>query len=275
MTRQITFALVFGLAASTAAAQASQQRAMRFAGMDTNNDGVVTRAEWEGSTRAFEIEDWNGDGILSGEEVRPGAKRRARGADSRAPEPAYRPAAYDDWTASGFTALDLNRDGRISRDEWRFDIATFQRVDGDRDDALSRAEFTGEREEASGRNNRLPYLDSNKDGRVSRAEWRGTAERFDALDANRDGQLTRQELRAPAATPQSEAWRQGQARGLVEGRQAGKEDRERNQGWDLDGQRELETADSGYEARFGPRADYQTGYREAFRRGYREGWGAK
>ena len=67
----------------------------------------------------------------------------------------------------------------------------------------------------------------------------------------------------------------GYERGLVEGRSAGREDRERSQGWDLEGQRELEAADSGYESRFGARADYQSGYREAFRKGYREGYGPK
>ena len=46
----------------------------------------------------------------------------------------------------------------------------------------------------------------------------------------------------------------------------------RNQGWDLEGQRELETADSGYQPGLGPKVEYQAGYREAFRRAYREGW---
>ena len=48
---------------------------MRFQGMDTNRDGVITRQEWRGNARAFNNNDWNGDGILSGDEVRPGAQR--------------------------------------------------------------------------------------------------------------------------------------------------------------------------------------------------------
>ena len=69
---------------------------------------------------------------------------------------------------------------------------------------------------------------------------------------------------------QSVAYRAGYERGRQEGIQAGKEDKPR--GWDLEGQRELETADSGYEPRMGDRAEYQTGYRTGFRSGYREGF---
>ena len=38
--------------------------------MDTDRDGVVTRAEWRGSDQAFRNHDRNGDGVLSGAEVR-------------------------------------------------------------------------------------------------------------------------------------------------------------------------------------------------------------
>ena len=38
--------------------------------MDTDRDGVVTRAEWRGSDQAFRNHDTNGDGVLSGVEVR-------------------------------------------------------------------------------------------------------------------------------------------------------------------------------------------------------------
>jgi hypothetical protein len=57
-------------AASLASAQptsgvsaAVQERAagqMRFAFMDVNNDGRITRDEWKGSERSFINHDWNG-----------------------------------------------------------------------------------------------------------------------------------------------------------------------------------------------------------------------
>ena len=60
---------------------------------------------------------------------------------------------------------------------------------------------------------------------------------------------------------------------MTDGRQAGKEDRQRRDKWDLEGQRELEQADAGYRPEVGSRAAYQSGYRTGFRTGYREGFG--
>jgi hypothetical protein len=41
--------------------------------MDKNNDGVISRDEWRGNDRSFAQHDKNGDGKLSGDEVKPGA----------------------------------------------------------------------------------------------------------------------------------------------------------------------------------------------------------
>ena len=321
VAQRAALAVIFGAAiAGTALAQ--NQRTIRFAGMDNNRDGVITRKEWNGSDRSFEVHDWNRDGILSGEEVRPGARRPNTGDDTF--DSSEREYAFNDWTARGFTALDHNRDNRIGRDEWHFDLETFRRADHNNDGVLSRAEFLGENNTDDDRGDRFDYLDVNNDGRVARADWHGTAERFNALDDNRDGFLTRAEMRGTSEPPpdlftsvdvnrdnrvtrdewhwsrasfdgrddnrdgvltraefsgqtttatRTQAWIQGRDRGLIEGQQAGKEDRQGPKVWDLEGQRELETADSGYEPRFGSKADYQAGYREGFRRGYREGFG--
>src|SRR5438132_684121 len=56
--------------ASTAAAAPAQ---MRFAELDRNHNGIIERNEWRGSARQFAIHDWNGDNVLSGDEVRIGA----------------------------------------------------------------------------------------------------------------------------------------------------------------------------------------------------------
>ena len=42
---------------------------MRFRGLDTNRDGMVTWREWRGNRNSFRVHDTNGDGILSGAEV--------------------------------------------------------------------------------------------------------------------------------------------------------------------------------------------------------------
>ena len=326
VARRAALALILGAAVS-GTALAQNQRTMRFAAMDRNGDGVITRKEWNGSDRSFEVHDWNHDGILSGEEVRQGA-RRPEVRDEDTFDSSEREYGFNDWTARGFVALDHNRDNRISRDEWHFDVETFRRADHNRDGVLSRAEFLGEDAMDDDREDRFDYLDNNQDGRISRAEWHGTAERFDTLDDNRDGFLSKAEMRGTSEPPpdlfssvdinrdnritrdewhwsaasfngrdanrdgvltraefsgettgttgtQSQAWVQGRDRGLIEGRQAGKEDKQLRNAWDLEGQRELETADSGYESRFGSRTDYQAGYRDGFRRGYREGFGPR
>lgn len=322
----LAVALVLAVAGGqTAAAQSG--RAMRFQGLDRNNDGRITRAEWKGSDQSFKVHDWNGDGVLSGDEVRPGARREERQdrePDFDTPDREY---PFDDWTVRGFNGIDHNRDNRITADEWHFDRESFRRADHNRDGVISRSEFLSEdaEDQDDDREDRFAYLDVNRDNRISRDEWHGSRANFDLLDDNRDGALTRTEVfgtepppdlftsldvnrngtiardewhwspgtfdrldknrdgrltreeflgTVPGAT-RSQAYQAGHDRGLIEGRAAGREDRERNQGWDLEGQRELEQADSGYEARMGSRADYQAGYREAFRVGYREGFGPR
>jgi len=51
---------------------------LKFRGMDANNDGVISRTEYRGNDRSFANHDWNGDGTLSGDELRPGAHRPYR-----------------------------------------------------------------------------------------------------------------------------------------------------------------------------------------------------
>ena len=190
VARRAALAIMFS-AVAVAGASAQSQRSIRFASMDTNGDGVITRKEWNGSDRSFRVHDWNGDGILSGDEVRPGARRPNANEDEF--DYAEREYPFDDWTARGFSTLDHNNDNRITRDEWHFDVETFRRADNNRDGVLLRAEFLGENDQDDDRGDRFDYLDANNDGRISRTEWHGTAERFDALDDNRDGMLTRAE----------------------------------------------------------------------------------
>lgn len=185
--------------------------ATRYASMDRNHDGVVTRDEWRGSDQSFRQHDWNGDRMLSGDELRPGP--------GRPPAP-----HFTDWTERGFHLSDLNGDGRLSRGEWFYDSGTFSRIDLNRDGFVSHREF------------------------------------LEAIDTDPEVQ-------------RSQAYLAGSHQGAIEGRQAGREDRTLRNAWDLEGQRELEQADSGYTIQVGSRGDYQAGYRARFRRAYAEGFG--
>ena len=328
--------LVAGVAAESAVLAQGQgqgrgrgrgnQAQIRFQAMDVNGDRIIQRSEWRGSARSFEVHDWNGDGVLSGVEVRIGARRpaRDRNAANRDAErdldsPWYEPQ-IDDWTADHFRSLDRDSNGRVTAAEWFYARETFRRIDHNGDNWISEAEFLGDQTVDDDAEDLFEYLDANDDGRVARAEWHGTRARFNALDvnndnvltpaeamgtdapvdlfeaidanndriiartewrwsassfdirdSNKDGRLSRDEF-VGLTSNRTAAYRAGYDRGLTEGRAAGREDRVRNQGWDLEGQRELERADSGYQTSMGPRAEYQAGYREGFRRGYREGW---
>lgn len=226
----VTAALLAGLGA-TADAQTTQTRSQaeieaereqaRFRAMDVNKDRVITRREWRGNARAFDRHDTNRDGLLSGSEIWIPARRNPDQAREELLETFYR--------------ADRNNDGRLGRNEWWSDAATFARVD------------------------------RNRDGLLTPAEYIGTDPSID-LPTGTSGNDTQRQTRA---------YRAGYERGLVEGRQAGKEDKEGPNRWDLEGQRELEQADSGYNIEFGRRDDYQAGYRSGFRLGYRQGFGQR
>ena len=192
----VAFSTPFILASSTA----EQNRAarMRFEAMDRNSDGVITRDEWQGSARSFQVHDWNGDGRLAGNEVRVGGQREeeVEGAD-HIPGRAER---FLNWTPAGFTILDHNRDGRISANEWHFDLESFRRADNNRDDELTRAEFIGEGDVDDDREDSFDDLDVNNNGRVERNEWHAGATAFANLDRNHDGVLSRFEVVGTSAS---------------------------------------------------------------------------
>ena len=242
-----------------------------FRDLDADGNGRITAAEWSYDREDFRRADHNGDGILTqreflGEAANDGDRAAVDGGDA--------PLVND----ARFLDLDANRDDRVSRSEWRSDRVTFNRLDENRDGYLTRAELAAPDAAAVD----FSSLDSDRNGVISRGEWLQSAASFNRLDTNRDGRLTSIEYAGgraggttAAGVTQSASYRAGYERGMAEGRAAGREDRDRNQGWDLDGQRELDQADSGYRDALGARADYQAGYRAAFRIGYREGFGPR
>ena len=190
-------------AVPSAEAQAQPVSRIRFQALDKNNDGRITREEWNGNARSFQNHDWNGDGVLSGNEVRSGAQRDTDLAD-------HNPSTLErnlSWTRANFTSLDHNRDARLSANEWHFDLETFRRVDANRNDSISLQEFLGEGVDDV-RDDSFDNMDWNNNGRVEKTEWFGGAAEFTRLDRNRDGVLTRFEV--VGSTPSFDTWDQFQ-----------------------------------------------------------------
>src|SRR5688500_13912230 len=110
-------AVMLATASSSAQTPTQRQAQSRFQAMDENRDGTVSRAEWRGSAQSFRRHDWNGDGVLSGDEVRVGAAREPGEEDyDQTGRPEFR-----NWTERGFSNLDRNGDGRVARAEWFYD----------------------------------------------------------------------------------------------------------------------------------------------------------
>jgi Ca2+-binding EF-hand superfamily protein len=267
--RQALVALLIGCGTPAIAAPAAQdtprdtdirERQVQLRRMDTDNDGVITRAEWRGSTQAFRTLDTNNDGVLSGYEIW-ADRGRGRGRD--------RNAIFD--------RADRDNDGVITRSEWSGDVEAFERLDRNNDNLLDRGELRDfEFNDEGFSRPAFSTLDRNNNGVITSNEWTRRPDEFRALDSDNDGVLTEREYRSGAAIVDTPAYRAGRERGLADGRQAGREDKTINGGrWDLDGQRELETADAGYNESVGPRTQYQAGYRAGFRAGYREGFGPR
>ena len=101
----------------------------------------------------------------------------------------------------GFEGADANRDGVVTRDEYRAARArAFDRIDRNGDGWLDDRDLpkrrmarrrAGERIEPM-----LARLDGNRDGRVDKAEFVGAMAAFDRLDTDGDGELSREEMDA-------------------------------------------------------------------------------
>ncbi|MDP2921364.1 MAG: EF-hand domain-containing protein [Candidatus Omnitrophota bacterium] len=146
------------------------QGMMKQKDMDMNNDGSITLEEWRAY---FDNHDWNGNGVLSGDELKPGKRR---------PE-------ANSVSSNQFRALDRDNNGAISPGEWTGTMQDFNSLDQDHNGNLSVNEF----HQRSGLD-LFSELDYNNNGFISYEEWRNTKGSFEALDLNRDGKLNRDEF---------------------------------------------------------------------------------
>ena len=170
------------------APSSSNNGGIRFRNMDRNGNGVIERDEWNGSARSFEVHDWNRDGVLSGDEVRQGARRSGRAAEED-----FDPGMPATWTEDAFRQADRNRDGRITSSEWFYNAEYFRRADRNRDGALTLAEFSNTSMDDD-RDDRFENLDANRNSRIEKSEWHGSQDAFEWLDRNNDNVLSRAEV---------------------------------------------------------------------------------
>jgi len=100
--------------------------------------------------------------------------------------------------AGPFQAMDTNKDGKISQSEFKGPGDVFASVDANHDGYITRPEATrylafigllSLHEKAR----EFRTMDTNKDGKISQAEFKGSTAHFAHLDANHDGLITREE----------------------------------------------------------------------------------
>ena len=168
---------------ASAQTQSTANPQMRFAELDRNHNGQIERSEWRGSARSFQIHDWNGDNVLSGDEVRVGAVP---------PPDSLEAEDYNMSANDRFSYLDYDNNGYIERNEWDGSLDTFYDLDTNNDNRLSRAELN------RGRRANFAAIDANGDGRITLGEWQWSHRSFDEMDTNKDGVITRDEFRAGA-----------------------------------------------------------------------------
>jgi Ca2+-binding EF-hand superfamily protein len=156
-----------------------------FERMDTDKNGQVTRAEAEAEAeRLFTRMDANKDGQLTRQESDDGAR-----------------AIRQQELGTRFRALDTNDDGRLTAEESKLPPRFFERLDADKDHALTLAEFQAVPDFGADRRGfEFEQSDENHDGKVTRAEALHSAQlRFERVDTNHDGVITRAELDARLA----------------------------------------------------------------------------
>jgi Ca2+-binding EF-hand superfamily protein len=127
-----------------------QRQSMRFAHMDDNGDGVITRSEWQGTRQAFNAADVNRDGVLSGTEVW----------DDQNLGPTGTSGSVSDRRGQ-FTELDANDDGVVSRNEWRGARRTFSQHDVNGDGVITRREYVGDEVNGVSRRQNRVVIDVN------------------------------------------------------------------------------------------------------------------
>lgn len=158
---------------------------------DTNKDGVIDRAEFDAQGAAhFKAVDANGDGFVTPDEMK--AFHDAQRAKFE--------AAKGDMGAKFLKRFDKDNDGKISAAEWPKDgRLKFEKADANSDGFVTGEEMAQAHKPREGGKGdpagRLAKLDTDKDGKLSLAEWNAMGDKmFARLDDNKDGKISADEM---------------------------------------------------------------------------------
>jgi EF hand len=189
-----------------------------FEMVDANKDGFLTKEEVRAAhSKKFVEIDANKDGFLTKEEMKNHHKMQQDGRMQKRGD-------------ARLNHLDENNDGNVSRDEWvngperhRKLMAEkmaqrFDQLDANKDGKLSDAELSsmpmmggGHHKMGQGKMGRhkmgdkemgppkgkMPDIDKNKDGKISKAEWEALPmPLFEKGDLNKDGKVSREEAQS-------------------------------------------------------------------------------
>jgi Ca2+-binding EF-hand superfamily protein len=96
--------------------------------MDSNSDGKISRDEWSRKPEKFDELDKNGDGYLDREEAVAAGRAHGRRA---------------------LKQMDVNNDGRVTRDEWKGAPKRFDRLDSNHDGVITQEDLAARKSRGS------------------------------------------------------------------------------------------------------------------------------
>lgn len=157
-------------------------------GFDQDKNGTVSREEYPGADHVFRGADRNRDGVLQPAELLALASDELDDIRKRMKSPGR---------TEFLTLFDLDRDNRVTTEEYDGPAVAFRRFDADGDGVVTYDEIYPERMARRAAEmpkavdtNAIARFDKDEDGKVAREEFAGSDAAWKRLDRNGDGWIT-------------------------------------------------------------------------------------